>query len=128
MHRHCGISFYPCFCLEVKLTTDAEYAISTCEGVADACRRIVVAVVILVVRLEVSCRDGDVIADFVVETEPDAIAIDDERHIVHVFVGDSVACELSTARHVQLVVHIPFYTGEEFVGVVFQQVLCVIIP
>ena len=111
MHRHCGISYYPCICLEVKLTTDAEYAISTCEGVADARGKIVVAVVIVVVRLEISCRDDDVIADLIAETETDAIAIDNERHVVHVFVGDSVACELSTARHVQLVVHIPFYTG-----------------
>ena len=99
---YCGISFYLCFCLEVELTSDAEYTIGSCEAVADARRRIVVAVVILVVRLEISCRDGDVITNLVVETETDAIAIDDERHIVHVFVGDSVACELSTARHVQL--------------------------
>ena len=67
------------------------------KGVADTCCGIVLTAVLVVVGLEVGCRQGDVVLNLIAEAQTNAVAVNNELHVVHVFVRESIAGQLSTA-------------------------------
>jgi hypothetical protein len=86
------------FILEIELTTDTEYAVGTGEGILNLRIGSIDAIVVGIVGLEVGSLDCHNLRELVVETETDAIAVDNERDVVDVLVGDTIAGDLSTGR------------------------------
>ena len=68
--------------LEIELTTDTEYAIGTGEGILNLRIGCIDAIVVGIVGLEVGSLDCHNLRELVVETETDAIAVDNERDVV----------------------------------------------
>ena len=87
-----------------------------------------VHIVILVVGLEVSSIDFHLVGDLITYAETKRPRVHDERHVVHVSIGESVASELNTAAHLQLLRDIPLGTGQILVGVAIEELLAVLIP
>ena len=57
----------------------------------------------IVVSLEVCSLQSDVVCCLVVETATQAVAVYYKRHIVHVLIGELIACELTTTADGELV-------------------------
>ena len=106
--------------LEIQLTANTEYTVRSCKCILIGDSLIDGLVVVAVDRLEIGGRECDIVLYLIAATQTDAVAVNHERDIVHVFVAQSIACELATARDIQLVGDIPFDTGKELVGIVFQ--------
>ena len=114
--------------LKVQLAVDAEVAVGAGEGVADARADGGDAVIVLVVRLEVSSTELYVFIDTVFEAEADAAGVDHERHVVHVGVGELIAGDLDTSRDGEAVGDVPFSTAKILVGTTVKQLLGVVVP
>ena len=82
-------------------------------------------IVVLVEGAEVGGIELDAIIDAVAESQTDAIGVDVERNIVHecVFVG--VEGALHTGADFPLLGEVVFYTGEEFLCAVVEQIVFV---
>ena len=87
-----------------------------------------VHIVILVVGLEVSGIDFHLVGDLIAYAETKRPRVHNERHVVHICIGESVASELNTAAHLQLLRDIPLGTGQVLVGVAIEELLAVLIP
>lgn len=85
-------------------------------------------VIVFVVGLEVGGCHLDVVRHLVGQTKAEAIGVDDERHIVHVIVGELIAGDLSTGRDIQFLGDVPFSTGKILVGATVEFLLGMLIP
>ena len=114
--KSCLLLWETSLVLEVQFTVDAEVAVGAGEGVADARADGGDAVIVLVVRLEVSSTELYVFVDTVFEAEADAAGVNHERHVVHVGVGELITGDLDTSRDSEAVGDIPFCTTKILVG------------
>ena len=87
-----------------------------------------VHIVIIVVGLEVGGIEFHLVAHLIAHAEAECPGVHNERHVVHVCIGESVASELNTTAHLKFVCDIPLGTGQIFVGVAIKQFLTMLIP
>lgn len=120
--------FFALQSLQRHFAADTEHTVGAGKGVSHAGLLRGDTVVILIIGLEVGGLQRQYAAGLVVEAETVAEAVGDERHIVHVLVCQTVACQLSAGRYGESVGDVPLGTCQIFVGVVVEQVLSVVVP
>ena len=123
-----SVRLYRIGSLEVQFAVDTKHTVGTGEGVADEGCGAGDTVIVLVVRLEVSCTKFHVVVDGVLESKADAAGINHERHIVHVGIGKLIARDLCSSRDRETVGNVPLYTTEVLIGASVEQFLGVVIP
>ena len=112
----------------MKLATNTKHAVGTGEGILNLRISSIRTLVFVIVGLEIGSLDGHFLRQFVIETETDAVAVDNELHIVDILIGIAITSHLSTSRESKVLCSVPFSTQQELVGVVLEQILRIVVP